>query len=68
MLAGIVSKIILKEKGGYEITIVNAANGRQVVDIIPLGQDLLVSEGESIKLERQKKFVSYDEGSTSEKY
>ncbi|KAL0532864.1 hypothetical protein IC582_030975 [Cucumis melo] len=50
--AGIVSKIIRKEKGGYEITIVDAANGRQVVDIIPPGPELLVSEGESIKLDQ----------------
>ncbi|YP_247612.1 cytochrome f (chloroplast) [Cucumis sativus] len=49
--AGIVSKIIRKEKGGYEITIVDAANGRQVVDIIPPGPELLVSEGESFKLD-----------------
>ncbi|KAF6163006.1 hypothetical protein GIB67_021155 [Kingdonia uniflora] len=48
--AGIVSKIILKEKGGYEITIADASDGHQVVDIIPPGLELLVSEGESIKL------------------
>ncbi|XP_020520945.1 uncharacterized protein LOC110006972 [Amborella trichopoda] len=50
--AGIVSKIIRKEKGGYEITIVEASDGRQVVDIIPPGPELLVSEGESIKLDQ----------------
>nr|YP_010487828.1 cytochrome f [Carya tonkinensis]YP_010534287.1 cytochrome f [Carya poilanei]UQJ80024.1 cytochrome f [Carya tonkinensis]UWI71612.1 cytochrome f [Carya tonkinensis]UXO96130.1 cytochrome f [Carya poilanei]UXO96214.1 cytochrome f [Carya tonkinensis]UYA95389.1 cytochrome f [Carya poilanei] len=50
--AGIVSKIIRKEKGGYEITIVDASDGRQVVDIIPPGPELLVSEGESIKLDQ----------------
>lgn len=50
--AGIVSKIIRKEKGGYEITITDAAAGRQVVDIIPSGPELLVSEGESIKLDQ----------------
>ncbi|PHT40418.1 Cytochrome f [Capsicum baccatum] len=49
---GIVSKIIQKEKGGYEITITDASEGRQVVDIIPPGQDLLVSEGESIKFDQ----------------
>nr|WNH39097.1 cytochrome f [Tongoloa sp. LG-2021b] len=48
--AGIVGKIIRKEKkGGYEITIADASDGRQVVDIIPPGPELLVSEGESIK-------------------
>ncbi|KAF4396251.1 hypothetical protein F8388_019797 [Cannabis sativa] len=50
--AGIVSKIIRKEKGGYEITIVEASDGRQVVDIIPPGPELLVSEGKSIKLDQ----------------
>ncbi|XP_071699696.1 cytochrome f-like [Rutidosis leptorrhynchoides] len=48
--SGIVSKILRKEKGGYEITI--AEDGRQVVDIIPPGPELLVSEGESIKLDQ----------------
>ena len=51
-VAGIVSKIIRKDKGGYEITITDASDGRQVVDIIPPGPELLVSEGESIKLDR----------------
>nr|YP_010593688.1 cytochrome f [Elatostema salvinioides]WAJ54365.1 cytochrome f [Elatostema salvinioides] len=52
---GIVSKIIRKEKKGYEITIADASDasdGRQVVDIIPPGPELLVSEGESIKLDQ----------------
>nr|QGX07019.1 component of cytochrome b6/f complex [Comastoma falcatum] len=49
--AGIVSKIIRKEKGGYEINIINA-DGRQVVNIIPPGPELLVSEGESVKLDQ----------------
>nr|YP_010975095.1 cytochrome f [Amyema pendula]YP_010975157.1 cytochrome f [Amyema preissii]WNR57991.1 cytochrome f [Amyema pendula]WNR58053.1 cytochrome f [Amyema pendula]WNR58115.1 cytochrome f [Amyema preissii] len=50
--AGIVSRIIRKERGGYEITIVDTSDGRQVVDIIPPGPELLVSEGESIKLDQ----------------
>uniref|UniRef100_A0A251S7A3 Cytochrome f n=1 Tax=Helianthus annuus TaxID=4232 RepID=A0A251S7A3_HELAN len=50
--SGIVSKILRKEKGGYEITIADASDGRQVVDIIPPGPELLVSEGESIKLDQ----------------
>jgi len=48
---GIVSKIIRKEKGGYEITITDTG-GHQVVDIIPPGPELLISEGESIKLDQ----------------
>ncbi|KAJ3668452.1 hypothetical protein LUZ60_018791 [Juncus effusus] len=50
--AGIVSKIVRKEKGGYEITIVDASDGRQLVDNIPPGPELLVSEGESVKLDQ----------------
>ncbi|KAL2240776.1 UNVERIFIED_CONTAM: Cytochrome f [Sesamum indicum] len=50
--AGIVSQIIRKEKGGYEITITDPSDGRQVVDIIPPGPELLVSEGESIKFDQ----------------
>ncbi|KAH0660125.1 hypothetical protein KY289_028873 [Solanum tuberosum] len=50
--AGIVSKIIRKDKGGYEITITDASDGRQVVDIIPPGPELLVSGGESIKFDQ----------------
>ncbi|KAJ8434635.1 hypothetical protein Cgig2_032913 [Carnegiea gigantea] len=49
---GIVKKIFRKEKGGYKITIVDASNGREVVDIIPPGPELLVLKGESIKLEQ----------------
>uniref|UniRef100_UPI0031F3CFB2 cytochrome f n=1 Tax=Scurrula pulverulenta TaxID=529591 RepID=UPI0031F3CFB2 len=49
---GIVSRIVRKEKGGYEITIVDTSDGRQVVDIIPPGPELLVSEGESIRLDQ----------------
>ncbi|ESQ45940.1 hypothetical protein EUTSA_v10011116mg [Eutrema salsugineum] len=49
---GIISKILRKEKGGYEITIVDASNERQVIDIIHRGLELLVSEGESIKLDQ----------------
>ncbi|KAL2927195.1 Cytochrome f [Bienertia sinuspersici] len=50
--AGKVKKIVRKEKGGYGINIVEASDGREVVDIIPPGPELLVSEGESIKLDQ----------------
>nr|AND49475.1 apocytochrome f of cytochrome b6/f complex [Sphagnum majus] len=49
---GKVSKIIRKEKGGYEITIDNASDGRQVIDIVPPGPELIISEGESIKVDQ----------------
>ncbi|GKF21440.1 cytochrome f [Tanacetum coccineum] len=41
--SGIVSKILRKEKGGYEITIADASDGRQVVDIIPFYMSLLAT-------------------------
>lgn len=44
LAVGIIRKIIRKEKG-YKITIADASDVRQV--IIPLGPELLVSEGES---------------------
>nr|YP_010291281.1 cytochrome f [Juncus himalensis]ULQ66944.1 cytochrome f [Juncus himalensis] len=50
--AGIVSKIVRKEKGGYEIIIVDGSDGRQLIDIIPAGPELLVSEGEPVKLDQ----------------
>nr|QZJ47874.1 PetA [Sphagnum palustre] len=49
---GKVNKIIRKEKGGYEITIDNASDGRQVIDIVPPGPELIISEGESIKVDQ----------------
>ncbi|CAN6440844.1 unnamed protein product [Victoria cruziana] len=50
---GIASKIVhKKKKGGYEITISNASNGYETVDIIPPGPELLVSEGEYIKIDQ----------------
>nr|YP_009057673.1 cytochrome f [Retrophyllum piresii]AIC07412.1 cytochrome f [Retrophyllum piresii] len=49
---GRVGKILRKEKGGYEITIDNQLDGRQVVDIVPPGPELLVSEGELIKVDQ----------------
>ncbi|KAF4377519.1 hypothetical protein F8388_025010 [Cannabis sativa] len=48
---GIVRKIIRQGKRVYEITIVEASDGRQVV-VIPPGPELLVSEGEAIKLDQ----------------
>nr|QNG62157.1 cytochrome f [Arceuthobium gillii] len=49
---GVISRIIPKEKGGFEIIIVDPSDERQVVDLIPPGPELLVSEGESIKLDQ----------------
>nr|YP_009041013.1 PetA [Tetraphis pellucida]AIB08511.1 PetA [Tetraphis pellucida] len=49
---GKISKILRKEKGGYEITIDSTQDNRQVIDIVPSGPELIISEGESIKVDQ----------------
>nr|YP_009992443.1 cytochrome f [Angiopteris yunnanensis]YP_010576355.1 cytochrome f [Angiopteris fokiensis]QNN90628.1 cytochrome f [Angiopteris yunnanensis]UZN43896.1 cytochrome f [Angiopteris fokiensis] len=50
---GKVIKIFRKEKkGGYEITIEKTSDGRQVVDIVPPGPELIISEGEFLKVDQ----------------
>ncbi|MCO5605522.1 hypothetical protein L7F22_059705 [Adiantum nelumboides] len=39
-------------KGGYEITIEESAGGREAVDVIPPGPELIVSEGEFVKADQ----------------
>nr|AWD77957.1 apocytochrome f [Odontosoria chinensis] len=52
-VAGEVKKIVRKEgKGGYEITILESSEGREVIDRIPPGPELIVSEGESVKTDQ----------------
>ncbi|TKY46160.1 Cytochrome f [Spatholobus suberectus] len=51
-IVGMIKKIIRKEKGGYEITIMHALDGHEVLDIIPLGLELLISKGESVKVDQ----------------
>nr|YP_010917708.1 cytochrome f [Encalypta ciliata]UVG41294.1 cytochrome f [Encalypta ciliata] len=48
---GKISKIIRKEKGGYEITI-DSLDGRQVIDTVPSGPELIISESELIKADQ----------------
>ena len=48
---GKISKILRKEKGGYEITI-DSSDGRQIVDNVPSGPELIISEGELIKVDQ----------------
>nr|QFQ51626.1 cytochrome f [Leucobryum juniperoideum] len=48
---GKVGKILRKEKGGYEITI-DSPDGRQAVDVVPSGPELIISEGELIKADQ----------------
>ncbi|KAH7387345.1 hypothetical protein KP509_16G018100 [Ceratopteris richardii] len=49
---GQVKKVVRKEKGGYEITIDNSSENREVIDIVPRGPELIVSEGESVKADQ----------------
>jgi apocytochrome f len=45
--AGTITQITKPEDGGYEVTI-QTADGKTVVDTIPAGPDLIVSEGEEV--------------------
>lgn len=49
---GNIKKVFRKEKGGYEITIERSSDGRQIVDIIPPGPELIVSESEFVKIDQ----------------
>nr|YP_009555753.1 cytochrome f [Selaginella lepidophylla]AZU95870.1 cytochrome f [Selaginella lepidophylla] len=50
-VTGKVSKILRGEKGGYNITI-DTADGRPVVETVPPGPELIVSEGELVKADQ----------------
>nr|YP_010194409.1 PetA [Pallavicinia lyellii]QZZ24685.1 PetA [Pallavicinia lyellii]QZZ24769.1 PetA [Pallavicinia lyellii] len=49
---GKINRILRKEKGGYEIAIDDVSDGHEVVDILPPGPELIVSEGESVKMDQ----------------
>lgn len=51
--AGTITKITRTnvKKGGYQVTI-TTADGNEVVDVIPPGPELIVSEGESVKTDQ----------------
>lgn len=46
--AGTITQIAKQDEGGYEVTI-KTADGKTVVDAIPAGPELLVSEGQEVK-------------------
>jgi apocytochrome f len=46
-IAGTISQISQPESGGYEVTI-QSADGKSVVDAIPAGPELIVSEGDQV--------------------
>jgi apocytochrome f len=45
--AGTVAQIAKKEEGGYDVTI-QTANGESIVEAIPAGPELIVSEGQEV--------------------
>nr|YP_010466149.1 apocytochrome f precursor [Haplopteris ensiformis]UQV94598.1 apocytochrome f precursor [Haplopteris ensiformis] len=52
-LTGKIKKVIRKEgKGGYEITIEDLSQGREAIDLVPPGPELIVSEGEFVKTDQ----------------
>jgi len=46
--AGAIAQIAKAEEGGYQVTI-KTADGNSVVDTLPAGPDLIVSEGQEVK-------------------
>lgn len=51
-ITGKVTKILRKDKGGYEITIEDMAEARKIVDFVPAGPELIISEGEFVKADQ----------------
>nr|WKT06606.1 apocytochrome f of cytochrome b6/f complex [Klebsormidium dissectum]WKT07693.1 apocytochrome f of cytochrome b6/f complex [Klebsormidium sp. SEV1-VF17pt] len=49
--SGKISQIITREKGGFEVTI-EASDGSKAVDVVPPGPELIVSQGDSIKMDQ----------------
>nr|YP_010881529.1 cytochrome f [Pellia neesiana]WIA68607.1 cytochrome f [Pellia neesiana]WIA68693.1 cytochrome f [Pellia neesiana]WIA68779.1 cytochrome f [Pellia neesiana] len=51
-VTGKVSRILRREKGGYEIAINDVSDGHEVVDIVPAGPELIIPEGESVRVDQ----------------
>ncbi|CAM6031815.1 unnamed protein product [Sphagnum tenellum] len=51
-ITGKINKILRKEKGGYEIVMTDISDGHEVIDIIPPGPELIISEGEVVKMDQ----------------
>jgi apocytochrome f len=49
--SGQITKIFRTKKGGHEVTI-TTTDGREVVDILPPGPELIVAEGDSVKVDQ----------------
>nr|YP_010399912.1 cytochrome f [Nowellia curvifolia]UQM88678.1 cytochrome f [Nowellia curvifolia] len=49
---GKINKILRREKGGYEIVMNDISDGHEVIDIIPPGPELIITEGEMIKIDQ----------------
>nr|WGO60144.1 cytochrome f [Aneura pinguis]WGO60230.1 cytochrome f [Aneura pinguis] len=51
-VTGQVNKILRKGKMGYEIVITDASDGHEVIDTIPAGPEIIVSEGEFVRIDQ----------------
>nr|ABV04310.1 cytochrome f [Aneura sp. Wickett 473] len=51
-VTGQVNKILRKGKMGYEIIITDASDGHEVIDTIPAGPEIIVSEGEFVRIDQ----------------
>jgi apocytochrome f len=49
---GQINRIVRKGKIGYEVVINDVSDGHEVVDTIPTGPELIVSEGEFVKVDQ----------------
>jgi apocytochrome f len=49
--SGQITKVVVTKKKGYELTI-TTTDGREVIDIIPPGPELIVAEGDTIKADQ----------------
>nr|YP_010932324.1 apocytochrome f of cytochrome b6/f complex [Hormidiella parvula]WKT05977.1 apocytochrome f of cytochrome b6/f complex [Hormidiella parvula] len=48
---GRVAQVVRQQKGGYQV-IIETSDGNKVTDLVPAGPELIVSEGEAIKLDQ----------------
>ena len=49
--SGLIQDILPDEKGGYDITI-QTLDGKQVIDTIPAGPELIISKGQTVKADQ----------------
>nr|ABV04314.1 cytochrome f [Lobatiriccardia lobata] len=49
---GKIDRILRKGKSGYEVVITDASDGHETIDTIPKGPELIVSEGEFVRIDQ----------------